>query len=167
MASARPTGLIANSGLELLTWQTPNGHKASILLEELKAVYGKDYVYQAVDIGTNVQKEPWFTKLGPNGRIPVLIDHDNGGYSLMEGAGKCSIEPSSSQPPISKTHCYVPQLSSRTSFASTTQITNSASLIPPMLLVLSSGLHGNMEVLGQCKAKQTTFSGLFSILGTL
>lgn len=61
-----PTGLIANKGLELLSMETPNGVKASIMLEELKEAYGKpDYVVQAIDIMQNIQKEPWFTKLGP------------------------------------------------------------------------------------------------------
>ena len=41
----RPTGLKANKGIELLTFGTPNGHKASILLEELKEAYGKDYTW--------------------------------------------------------------------------------------------------------------------------
>ncbi|KAF2492762.1 glutathione S-transferase II [Lophium mytilinum] len=87
MAEApRPTGLIANKGIELLTAGTPNGWKASILLEELKEAYGKDYTFQAINIGLNIQKEPWFTKLGPNGRIPVIVDHDQGGFAVMEGA---------------------------------------------------------------------------------
>lgn len=29
-SSDRPNGLIAKSGIELLTWGTPNGHKAAI-----------------------------------------------------------------------------------------------------------------------------------------
>ncbi|KAF2725360.1 putative disulfide bond reductase yfcG [Polychaeton citri CBS 116435] len=38
----------------------------------------------------NIQKEKWFTELGPNGRIPVLVDHDVQGedgkpLSIMEG----------------------------------------------------------------------------------
>lgn len=41
----RPTGLKANKGIELLTFGTPNGHKASIILEELKEAYGKDYTW--------------------------------------------------------------------------------------------------------------------------
>ncbi|THZ78627.1 glutathione S-transferase [Aureobasidium pullulans] len=81
-----PTGLIADKGLELLTFGTPNGHKITIFLEELKEAYGRDYVYQSVNIMKNTQKEPWFTKLGPNGRIPVLIDHDKGGLSIQEGS---------------------------------------------------------------------------------
>lgn len=63
-SSNRPTGLIANSGIELLTFGTPNGHKASILLEELKAAYGKEYVYQSINIMENIQKEDWFIKVG-------------------------------------------------------------------------------------------------------
>lgn len=52
----RATGLIATSGIELLTYSVPNGHKASILLEELKEAYGKDYVFQRIDIRGSVQK---------------------------------------------------------------------------------------------------------------
>ena len=68
-SSQRPTGLIANSGIELLTFGTPNGHKVSILLEELKEAYGKEYVFQSINIMQNIQKEPWFTKHSPNGRV--------------------------------------------------------------------------------------------------
>lgn len=88
----RPSGLIATKGLEVLTFGTPNGHKSTIMLEELKAAYGKEYVFQSIPIGENIQKEPWFTALGPNGRIPVLVDHDvkgedgKGPLAVMEGA---------------------------------------------------------------------------------
>jgi glutathione S-transferase len=71
----RPTGLKANKGIELLTFGTPNGWKASIILEELKEAYGKDYTYQSINISQNIQKEEWFTKLGPNGRMYVHIRH--------------------------------------------------------------------------------------------
>ncbi|KAK3303451.1 P-loop containing nucleoside triphosphate hydrolase protein [Chaetomium strumarium] len=82
---AEPTGLIAKSGIELLTFGTPNGHKISILLEELKEAYGKEYTVQSVNIGKNTQKEPWYTALNPNGRIPTIIDHDRGGFAVFEG----------------------------------------------------------------------------------
>jgi len=86
---SRPTGTIAKKGIELLTMATPNGHKASILLEELKDAYpGFDYTYQKIDIMTNVQKEPWFTKYCPNGRIPTIVDHDNDDFGVMEGSGR-------------------------------------------------------------------------------
>jgi glutathione S-transferase len=83
---SRPSSLVANKGIELLTGATPNGFKASILLEELKEAYGTDYTVQAIDISTNVQKEPWFTAVNPNGRIPAIVDHDNGGLNVFEGS---------------------------------------------------------------------------------
>lgn len=86
MSTSKPSGLIANSGIELLTWGTPNGHKASILLEELKAAYGKTYTYQAINISENIQKEPWFTSICPNGRIPAIVDHDRNDFAVFEGA---------------------------------------------------------------------------------
>lgn len=57
------------------------------MLEELKEAYGRNYTFQGVNIGQNVQKEAWFTELNPNGRIPVVVDHDRGGFAVMEGAG--------------------------------------------------------------------------------
>jgi glutathione S-transferase len=90
MADGEPTGLKADKGIELLTFGTPNGWKASILLEELKEAYGKDYTWQSINISKNTQKQPWFTKLGPNGRIPVIVDHDQGGFAVQEGLGKLS-----------------------------------------------------------------------------
>jgi len=44
------------------------GWKASVVLEEL----GVEYELKAVDISTNAQKEEWFTKINPNGRIPAI-----------------------------------------------------------------------------------------------
>ncbi|KAH7115817.1 glutathione S-transferase II [Dendryphion nanum] len=86
MSNERPTGLKATKGIELLTWGTPNGVKASIILEELKEAYGLEYTWQPINIGQNIQKEEWFTKLGPNGRIPVIVDHDKGGFAVQEGS---------------------------------------------------------------------------------
>lgn len=34
----------------------------------------------------NIQKEPWFTKLNPNGRIPVIVDHDRNSFPVFEGS---------------------------------------------------------------------------------
>ncbi|KAJ2967245.1 hypothetical protein NUW58_g10498 [Xylaria curta] len=70
---SEPTGLIAKSGIELLTFGTPNGYKVSILLEELKEAYGKEYTWQSINIGKNTQKEPWFVAAGANGRIPYVF----------------------------------------------------------------------------------------------
>ncbi|KAI3335612.1 glutathione S-transferase [Ustulina deusta] len=82
---SEPTGLIAKSGIELLTAGTPNGYKISILLEELKEAYGREYTWQAINIMRNTQKEPWFVAAGANGRIPAIVDHDRDGFAVFEG----------------------------------------------------------------------------------
>ncbi|KAF2031210.1 glutathione S-transferase II [Setomelanomma holmii] len=82
---AQPIGLIATKGIELLTFSTPNGFRIAILLEELKAAYNTPYTVQSIDIFAGVQKEPWYLALNPNGRIPVLIDHDQGDHVVTEG----------------------------------------------------------------------------------
>ena len=70
----------------------PNvGHKASIILEELKEAYGKDYTFQSINIAENVQKEQWFTSLCPNGRIPVIVDHDRNDFAVFEGLGTSNV----------------------------------------------------------------------------
>ena len=66
--------------ISLLTSATPNGHKASIMLEECEL----DYEARAINLAKNEQKEDWFLALNPNGRIPVIIDHDNGDFALFE-----------------------------------------------------------------------------------
>ncbi|KAG0140999.1 hypothetical protein CROQUDRAFT_322249 [Cronartium quercuum f. sp. fusiforme G11] len=65
----------SQKALHLVTMNTPNGKKVQIALEELKLVYGTEFSHEIVNISTNRQKEDWFLKLNPNGRIPVLIDH--------------------------------------------------------------------------------------------
>ncbi|KAJ5822831.1 hypothetical protein N7447_005171 [Penicillium robsamsonii] len=62
-------------GLHLITCLTPNGKKVQILLEELKDIYGLEWTTSLIDIDTDEQKKPWFLKLNPNGKIPVLIDN--------------------------------------------------------------------------------------------
>ncbi|EPT02850.1 glutathione S-transferase C-terminal-like protein [Fomitopsis schrenkii] len=76
-----------NKDLLLYTGATPNGHKVSVFLEELKAAYGgPDYDVLKIDISTNVQKEPWFIKLNPNGRIPTLVDRKRNNFVVFETA---------------------------------------------------------------------------------
>jgi len=65
--------------IDLYTWTTPNGRKASILLEEL----GLPYTAHAVDISKDEQFKPEFLKISPNNRIPAIVDRDTG-MSLME-----------------------------------------------------------------------------------
>src|SRR5207342_2587888 len=77
--------LVASTGIrtviDLYTWTTPNGRKASILLEEL----GLPYTAHAVDISKDEQFKPDFLKVSPNNRIPAIVDRDTG-ISLMASA---------------------------------------------------------------------------------
>jgi GST-like protein len=56
--------------IELYYWPTPNGHKITILLEELKL----PYVIKPVNIGAGEQFAPAFLKISPNNRMPAIID---------------------------------------------------------------------------------------------
>jgi glutathione S-transferase len=66
--------------IELYTAPTPNGWKASIMLEEL----GLPYEVRAINLLEMVQKEPWYLKLNPNGRIPTIVDRDAGDFAVFE-----------------------------------------------------------------------------------
>jgi len=71
----------------LFTAPTPNGFKISIFLEELRGHYGgPEYDVQRIDISKNVQKEPWFIKLNPNGRIPAITDRSRDDFNVFESA---------------------------------------------------------------------------------
>lgn len=65
--------------IDLYTWTTPNGRKVSIMLEEL----GVDYNVHPININQGDQKTPEFLKIGPNNKIPVIVDTDTG-ISIME-----------------------------------------------------------------------------------
>jgi len=65
---------------------TPNGKKVSVFLEELKAAYGLEYEYKEIDISKNIQKEPWFLAINPNGRIPAIIDRSRNDFKVFETA---------------------------------------------------------------------------------
>ncbi|THH03557.1 hypothetical protein EW146_g10407, partial [Bondarzewia mesenterica] len=65
--------------ITLYTVTTPNGRKVSVFLEDLKAAYGLQYDTYKIDFSKNEQKEPWFIKINPNGRIPAIIDRSRGG----------------------------------------------------------------------------------------
>ncbi|KAM0248999.1 hypothetical protein ACHAQJ_009248 [Trichoderma viride] len=56
-----------------------------ILLEELEEAYGLEYIWHGIDISQNIQKEPWFTAVNPNGCIPAIVDHDNKDLGVFEG----------------------------------------------------------------------------------
>ena len=66
--------------IELYTSPTPNGYKVSIMLEET----GLDYSVHPIDLGKQEQKQPEFLAMNPNGRIPVIVDHDNDDFVVFE-----------------------------------------------------------------------------------
>jgi GST-like protein len=68
--------------IDLYTWTTPNGRKASIMLEEV----GLPYTAHAIDISKGEQFQPDFLKISPNNRIPAIIDRDNGFHLMESGA---------------------------------------------------------------------------------
>lgn len=68
--------------IDLYTWTTPNGRKASILLEEL----GVPYTVYAIDITKDEQLAPDFLKIAPNNRIPAIVDHETGIQLFETGA---------------------------------------------------------------------------------
>ena len=66
--------------IDLYTAPTPNGHKASVTLEELELAYEA----HAVDLSKNEQRQEWFLALNPNGRIPVIVDRDADDLAVFE-----------------------------------------------------------------------------------
>jgi glutathione S-transferase len=66
--------------IELFTANTPNGHKVSIALEEM----GLPYTFRSLKLLQQEQKQDWFLKINPNGRIPAIIDHDNDDFVVFE-----------------------------------------------------------------------------------
>ena len=66
--------------IDVYTWNTPNGQKVRIMLEET----GLDYEVKRIDLGKLEQKEDWFLALNPNGRIPTIVDRDAGDFAVFE-----------------------------------------------------------------------------------
>ena len=66
--------------IELFTAATPNGWKISIALEEMAL----PYTLRLLNLSKLEQKEEWFLKINPNGRIPAIVDHDNDDFAVFE-----------------------------------------------------------------------------------
>jgi len=66
--------------IDLYTAATPNGHKISIALEEL----GLPYTLHALDLGRLEQRRPEFLAISPNGRIPAIVDREEGDFAVFE-----------------------------------------------------------------------------------
>ncbi len=65
--------------IDLYTWNTPNGRKISVALEEM----GLPYKVYPVNISKGEQMAPGFLKISPNNKIPAIVDRDNS-LALME-----------------------------------------------------------------------------------
>lgn len=62
--------------IDLHYWPTPNGHKITLLLEELaEAGQALEYTLKPVDIGAGDQFEPEFLAISPNNKMPAIVDH--------------------------------------------------------------------------------------------
>ncbi|CAN5163386.1 glutathione S-transferase family protein [soil metagenome] len=58
--------------IELHTWNTPNGRKISVALEEM----GLPYKVFPVNISKGEQMKPEFLAISPNNKIPAIVDSD-------------------------------------------------------------------------------------------
>jgi len=69
--------------IQLYTWDTPNGKKVSIMLEEI----GVPYKVHPVNLKQNDQMTPEYLAINPNNKIPAIIDTDGPGgkpFTLFE-----------------------------------------------------------------------------------
>jgi glutathione S-transferase len=64
--------------IDLYTTSSPNGWKISVALEEM----GLPYTVHLPDM--EVRKEPFYRAINPNGRVPAIVDRDNGDFSVFE-----------------------------------------------------------------------------------
>jgi GSH-dependent disulfide-bond oxidoreductase len=68
--------------IELISSDTPNGKKITIMLEEI----GCKYIVKKIDISKDEQFKPEFKKISPFSKIPVIIDHENNESIFESGA---------------------------------------------------------------------------------
>lgn len=68
--------------IDFYYWTTPNGHKISMMLEEL----GLPYAVQPINISLGAQFAPTFLRIAPNNRIPAIVDH-----APQDGGGPLSV----------------------------------------------------------------------------
>ncbi|KAI0676497.1 glutathione S-transferase [Trametes maxima] len=72
MTSSKPLTLYGHIG--------PNPYKVAMVIEEL----GLEYDIADIDIQNGAHKQPAFLELNPNGRVPALVDHTNGDFTIWE-----------------------------------------------------------------------------------
>jgi GST-like protein len=71
--------------IELHTWNTPNGRKISVALEEM----GLPYKVFPINITKGEQMAAGFLAISPNNKIPAIVDPSASAYS--NPARSCSI----------------------------------------------------------------------------
>ena len=71
--------------IELHTWNTPNGRKISVALEEM----GMPYTVKPVNIGKGEQFAAGFVKISPNSKIPAIVDPEAPGGAPINRATVC------------------------------------------------------------------------------
>jgi GSH-dependent disulfide-bond oxidoreductase len=60
--------------IDLYYWTTPNGHKITLFLEEVRL----PYTIHPVNLSRGDQFKPEFLAISPNNRIPAIVDNDPG-----------------------------------------------------------------------------------------
>ncbi len=73
--------------IDLYFWPTPNGHKITLMLEEM----GADYTIHPVNITTGEQMSPEFIAISPNNKMPAIVDHDPADGDQPGGGGPLAI----------------------------------------------------------------------------
>jgi GST-like protein len=68
--------------IDLYTFTTPNGRKASIMLEEVSL----PYAVHKIDISKGDQFTPEFIAINPNSKIPAIVDTESGITVFESGA---------------------------------------------------------------------------------
>ncbi len=66
--------------IDLYTAATPNGRKISIMLEEIEIPYEVHHL----NLSELEQKQDWYLKINPNGRIPAIVDRDEDNFAVFE-----------------------------------------------------------------------------------
>lgn len=66
--------------IDFYTSTTPNGRKVSIMLEEAEIPYNLIHLH----LGKLEQRQEWYLKINPNGRIPAIVDRDNDDFAVFE-----------------------------------------------------------------------------------
>ena len=66
--------------IDFYTSTTPNGRKVSIMLEEIELPYNLIHLH----LSKFEQRQDWYLKINPNGRIPAIVDRENGDFAVFE-----------------------------------------------------------------------------------